>query len=104
MRTHRPENYLGATVNAPVGRWQNSRDVHWYSRNTDADAAAEAERRKEEIRKLKEQEEEALSAALGYTPSTRLSSATGGGSGANSIPVQGKADHDEVESRRREKE
>lgn len=99
------ENYLGATVNAPVGRWQNNRDVHWYSRETDTDPSAEAERRKEEIRKLKEQEEEALSAALGYVPSSnRLGGGTGEGSGANSIPVSRDDGHAAKEQRRREKE
>lgn len=82
------ENYLGATVNAPVGRWQNNRDVHWYSRDVDNSSDA----RKEEIRQLKEQEEAALAAALGFAPTKT----PGEGSGANSIPVG-----DDAKERRR---
>lgn len=98
------ENYLGATVNAPVGRWQNNRDVHWYSRDVDTDSQAEADRRREEIRRLKEQEEEALSAALGFGPSKRLDGTSGEGSGANSIPVMRNDDRAAKDRRRREKE
>lgn len=57
------QHYLGHSINAPTGRWQRSRDVHWYSRRrqmTDAE-------REEEIRKIKELEANALSAAL-YVP------------------------------------
>jgi len=102
-----PENYLGATVNAPAGRWQKNKDVHWYTRDIDGDAQAEADRRREELRQLKEQEEEALAAALGFAPTKRASD-SGAGTGANNIPVKGeleRAEKDaEKEARRREKE
>ncbi|KAG1752859.1 kinase phosphorylation protein-domain-containing protein [Suillus lakei] len=55
------ENYLGHSINAPTGRWQKNKDVHWYNR----DNKDESER-EEEIRKIKEAEAEALSAALGF--------------------------------------
>lgn len=57
------KHYLGHSINAPTGRWQRAKDVHWYSRRrqmTDAE-------REEEIRKIKELEANALSAAL-YVP------------------------------------
>ncbi|KAG1751434.1 kinase phosphorylation protein-domain-containing protein [Suillus paluster] len=55
------ENYLGHSINAPTGRWQKNKDVHWYNR----DNASQSER-DEEIRKIKEAEAEALAAALGF--------------------------------------
>ncbi|KAI0644700.1 kinase phosphorylation protein-domain-containing protein [Trametes meyenii] len=48
------ENYLGHSINAPTGRWQKNKDVHWYQREgkqTDAERA-------EEIRRIKEAESE----------------------------------------------
>ncbi|KAF8825088.1 hypothetical protein HHX47_DHR7000278 [Lentinula edodes] len=54
------ENYLGHSINAPTGRWQKNKDVHWYSRDL-KDSEAE---RLEEIRKIKEAEAEALAVAL----------------------------------------
>ncbi|TFY79929.1 hypothetical protein EWM64_g4081 [Hericium alpestre] len=77
------ENYLGHSVNAPTGRWQKNKDVHWYNRDvkmTDAE-------RDEEIRKIKEAEAEALSVALGFGPSLKTGTAAGPTSGANSIPT-----------------
>ena len=59
------QNYLGHSINAPTGRWQKNKDIHWYNREvkqTDAE-------REDEIRRIKEQEAEALAAAL-CVPST----------------------------------
>jgi hypothetical protein len=54
------QNYLGHSINAPTGRWQKNKDVHWYNR----DAKSSQEERAEEIRVVKEAEAEALSVAL----------------------------------------
>ncbi|OBS21892.1 hypothetical protein FPOA_08229 [Fusarium poae] len=56
--SHR-ENYLGHSLKAPVGRWQKGR----------LELA-----RKEELRKIKEAEEDAIAAALGLPPPVRDSS------------------------------
>ncbi|KAF2097056.1 hypothetical protein NA57DRAFT_57663 [Rhizodiscina lignyota] len=67
------ENYLGHSLMAPVGRWQKNRDLSWYSKG-DVDEEAklsEADRRKEEIRKIKEAEEDAMATALGLPPPNR---------------------------------
>ncbi|KAJ7671667.1 kinase phosphorylation protein-domain-containing protein [Mycena polygramma] len=61
------ENYLGHSINAPTGRWQKNKDVHWYNRDvkqTDAE-------RVEEIRKIKEAEADALAVALGFEPAPK---------------------------------
>ena len=74
--THR-ENYLGHSLMAPVGRWQKGRDLNWYAKG-DAegkdgeDPAAKAEReRKEEIKRIKEAEQDALAKALGFEVTPR---------------------------------
>jgi hypothetical protein len=58
----------------------------------------------EEIKRLKEAEEEALSIALGNPPKKKPDDGTGGeGSGSNSIPVNKELDEAEKEARRKEK-
>jgi len=54
------QNYLGHSINAPTGRWQKNKDVHWYNR----DVNDNAEWKEEELRRIKEAEKEALSVAL----------------------------------------
>jgi hypothetical protein len=106
-RADRKDNYLGSTVNAPQGRWQKNKDIHWYQRDkTDDDPSIEAAKKREEIRKLKEAEEDALSIALGFAPTKR--EGDGDGTGANGIKVERKGDgaleEAEREERKAEKE
>ncbi|KAH8683376.1 kinase phosphorylation domain-containing protein, partial [Tricladium varicosporioides] len=54
------ENYLGHSLMAPVGRWQKGRDLNWYAKADDT----KARERKEEIKRIKEAEEDALARAL----------------------------------------
>lgn len=85
--THR-ENYLGHSLMAPVGRWQKGKDLGWYAKGDDKgglDGETPEQRqireRKEEIRKIKEAEEDALARALGLPVEDR------GLTGSNAISV-----------------
>jgi hypothetical protein len=73
---------------APVGRWQKGKDLNWYAKaestTNDQETAEEkrARERKEEIRRIKEAEEDALARALGLPVAQR-----GNGTGANNVEV-----------------
>lgn len=85
--SHR-ENYLGHSLMAPVGRWQKGKDLSWYAKADGSDAPTDetdeeraARERHEEIKRIKEAEEDALAKALGLPPPVRTQT------GANSVEV-----------------
>lgn len=98
------ENYLGHSVQAPTGRWQNRQDVHWYARDIAGQDESEKERvRKAEIKRQKELEENALSIALGYGPTLKEEDGQGDdepngqATGANSVVVPKSEKEKEIE-------
>ncbi|KAG2026016.1 hypothetical protein GB937_002159 [Aspergillus fischeri] len=58
------ENYLGHSLMAPVGRWQQGRDLQWYAKG-ETTAEEQARREREELQRVKQAEEEAMARALG---------------------------------------
>ncbi|KAI5578236.1 hypothetical protein BDE02_08G015200 [Populus trichocarpa] len=61
------ENYLGHSIKAPVGRWQKGKDLHWYARDKKS-GSSNADALKEEMQRIKEDEEQAMREALGLAP------------------------------------
>ena len=56
-----------------VGRWQRNKDLSWYAKGDDSQAAKDAaQARAEEIKRIKEAEQDALSAALGFAVVPRI--------------------------------
>ncbi|KAF7327579.1 MMtag domain-containing protein [Mycena kentingensis (nom. inval.)] len=93
------ENYLGHSINAPTGRWQKNKDVHWYSRDKDVPE----DERAAEIRKIKEAEADALAVALGFAPSVKAGTESGEGSGPTATSPTSPAEDAEKEERRKRK-
>lgn len=59
------ENYLGHSVNAPVGRWQKNKDLTWYAKASKADRAAAAQ---QELALAKQRDEDLMNEALYVFP------------------------------------
>ena len=84
------QNYLGHSLKAPVGRWAQGRDLNWYAKaeptaaqTGETEEEKQARERKDEIRKIKEAEEEAIAKALGLPINPRNQNTTG----ANAVAV-----------------
>ncbi|KAL8700738.1 MAG: hypothetical protein Q9201_005283 [Fulgogasparrea decipioides] len=90
------ENYLGHSLMAPVGRWQKNRDLSWYAKGDSSQAATDAANaRAEEIRRIKEAEQDALSEALGFPIQPRLRDAQIAGQKEVQKALKETADRDE---------
>ncbi|OAY39041.1 multiple myeloma tumor-associated protein 2 homolog [Manihot esculenta] len=61
------ENYLGHSIKAPVGRWQKGKDLHWYARGKNSESSGK-DALQDEIKRIKEEEEQAMREALGLAP------------------------------------
>ena len=77
---------------APVGRWQKGKDLSWYAKadtptlNNETVEEKRVRERKEEIRRIKEAEEDALAKALGL-PVPNRGAPGAQGTGSNNVEV-----------------